>query len=30
MLYEVAKPYYDEIFATNNQKLLTPRPGRCP
>ena len=26
LLYEVAKPYYDEIFAANNQKLLYSSP----
>lgn len=26
MLYEVAKPYYEEIFAANNQKLLYSSP----
>lgn len=26
LLYEIAKPYYDEIFAANNQKLLYASP----
>jgi TRAP-type transport system periplasmic protein len=26
MLYDIAKPYYDEIFAANNQKLLYSSP----